>query len=317
MGMRQRVLSWPASTIDWGDRRPIIEAFRPCSGRIVTVLNAVDNLIELQLTLENELIGLDSAYGSHALYWLKWRALEQLHPDRRFNLLGIHPAGRRIFEYHALRASLPVSAQGWWDQHETQIREGILYTGSLESAFQIWWKRMTRLVGPWRWDMTPDEHQAFVSKIWGRPRWRLFERLYPVPWLETWKVQVSRRIPQGLYWMPPEQGGLAMGADTPHTLSKIPQAPAQTAESVTIVHSEMQAWLLTQPKASISGIYLGEGASDISPELLTQVYRVLEPDGRVIIWSHQIPNGSRDLQWMPLTEDYDGFLVGQPWIAIK
>ena len=77
--------------------------------------------------------------------------MNHFHPDRRLNLLGIHPGGRRIFEYHHLRPLLPQFAQEWWDLHEGKIREGLVGSGMEELSYQQWWNRLERWVDDGLW----------------------------------------------------------------------------------------------------------------------------------------------------------------------
>ena len=317
VGLMNESIDDKRCTIDWGDRRTVFSAFQECSGRLVCSMGASDTLLEMQKWFDFEVIAVSPYASEHALYWLKRSAVNHMHPDRRFNLLGIHPAGRRVFEYHSLRSDLPKFAQEWWDQQEGQIRTGILYSGALEISYQSWWERFERWVGIWNWENTLMEHQAHVLQLWKRPRWRLFDRLYSELWVDTWQTQISTQQIKGIYWLPPSYRTVDSYEDGPSSLS-----PKETTSSMSqlsdlrLIHDSMTHFLSSQSSSSISGIYLGE-LQHLSAELSKQVVRTLASGGRVLVWHHQKPKDEHGLRWSLYSSEYQGFLVGKPWVAIK
>ena len=114
---------------------------------------------------------------------LKFQAIRTLHPDNVYNLLGIHPSGRRVFVYHQLRNHLSAEARRWWDQHENIIREGLIKSGHQEiqqQRLKLWMRRL-RL----------SSHKMNVESLRGHKRWKLLQ-----PTLST----VSGSTPPEDFW---------------------------------------------------------------------------------------------------------------------
>lgn len=278
-------------------------------------MDAGDNAIELIYACRNSVDVISDSEIEHSLLWLKWQSLNQFHPDRRLNLLGIHPGGRRVFEYHHVRPFLPKFAQDWWDLHEGWIREGIMGSGTDELMYQQWWNRFERWVGRWPVGSSIDEQQRFVSQLFSRPRWRLFQRLNSSPWMSTWMEQIQKQLLQGLYWEPIHCRTLNSYQHAPRSLRPDVKM-TETFCRWTSHHTSMLKYLRSQPSNSAAGLYLGEGLT-CSMELGEELRRVLSVGAPVLLWQHSKPSDVQGFNWKLLSPHYTGFLAGRPWVAFK
>lgn len=301
--------------MDWADHTVVTSVFEKCSGTIISVMDAGDNVQELLLWCRASVDVISISEAEHALFWLKWQSVHHLHPDRRLNLLGIHPSGRRVFEYHHLRQFLPKFAQGWWDLHEGWIREGIIGSGIEEQYYQHWWTRMERWVGRWPTDISLEEHQHFVSQLFERPRWKVFQRLNLERWLSTWKQQIQHQNLSGLYWEPIFRRTVFSYQQAPTSLHPT-QRVAESTCHWTLYHTSMLTHLQSQSSNSAAGIYLGEHLV-WTRELGNEVLRVLKVGAPVLLWQHDRPLNIPELTWQEANLEHRGFLAGHPWVAVK
>lgn len=125
--------------------------------------------------------------------------IAELKPAPYAALLGLDPAGRRIWFYHHLRPLLPAAARAFWDAQEPAIRAGLVHSGRFERAC---------LTG---------------QRVWGRVPGRRLARLgLAAAWARSTGVRPARTFVD----VPPAEHGLGVH---PHVHARIRAALASTS----------------------------------------------------------------------------------------
>ncbi|MEC7985959.1 MAG: DUF3419 family protein, partial [Myxococcota bacterium] len=97
-----------------------------------------------------EIVVVESQESQRALVELKVQGMRHLRASGLQTLLGLNPAGRRVFLYHQMRPLLSQSARSYWDRHEESIRTGIL-EGDNGLPRSLFWMGFPR--SKYRWSM--------------------------------------------------------------------------------------------------------------------------------------------------------------------
>ena len=286
-------------TVDWEDSLIMQQVCRDLSGDWCALVGAGDTALSM-LPYVRTLTVLGYGDAQMALLELKAHSIAHLHPDNVYNLWGVHPSGRRVFVYHQLREVLSASTRGWWDRHESIIREGILQSGQLEQRHQElqgWIRKLncsTMDEQPIRW----GKRWSFLSKLFSDlPMSNLVE----VPWHSSWRHMMLNRewnidilqtgIPSlsytGMSEIQPQLHRLSFGQEY------------------------LGSWLSKQAPESKDGVYLGritqnvlmgsDGHERISNQLWDAIRTVLRPDGVVCCWQESNPDTDR-FRWETITD---------------
>ena len=273
--------------LDWEDAAAVLNACGPIEGDIVSIGGAGDIALSLLTKSSTSLTVICLSESERMLFELKLQAIRILHPDNVYNLLGIHPSGRRVFVYHQLRTHLSEEAQRWWDQHENIIREGLTESGEQEIRHQrlkLWMKRL-RL-------MTP---KMKVESLKRHKRWKLLE-----PILST----VSGSEPPDDFWsdtnpyahmMFHEQWSIDSIQTGAQTLSYAGMESIKQSKSpLNLVTGSFMGWMNTEPSHAFAIIYLGSlcelhQQQHTDSEFWSELSRVLSSTGMLLCWSSSEP----------------------------
>ena len=152
--------------------------------RVLSICSAGDNSFAFCLDKASEVVCIDLSQPQLALAELKWLALQELRQSGLLTLLGLNPAGRRVFLYHQLRKGLSPTALRWWDGNEHLIREGVLDSGRFEQYLGLFRTRILPLIHRRKTvdallalqDL--DEQRDFYKKRWNNFRWQGLFRIF-------------------------------------------------------------------------------------------------------------------------------------------
>lgn len=169
----------------WEDFAVLQQALKVQKGdSVLSICSAGDNSFALALNGASKVTCIDLSAPQLALAQLKWTAIKHLPVDEIYNLLGIHPGGRRVYAYHRIREKLPDWVRQYWDQHEDVIRMGLLSNGRFEKYLQTFGLKIL----PWIHSRKTIEHmrdlsdiglqKEFYEKKWNSWRWQGLFRLF-------------------------------------------------------------------------------------------------------------------------------------------
>ena len=169
----------------WEDFDVLQKALKVQQGdSVLSICSAGDNSFALALSGASKVVCIDLSAPQLALAQLKWAAIKHLPVDEIYNLLGIHPGGRRVYAYHLIRDKLPDWVRQYWDQHEDVIRLGVLQNGRFEKYLQTFglkilpWIHNRRTIEHMRELSDLQEQSAFYEKKWNSWRWQGLFRLF-------------------------------------------------------------------------------------------------------------------------------------------
>ena len=307
-------------TLDWEDSQISTNIFSECTGRIMTVAGAGDNASSLLGLNSSHVSVVASSPAAFALFELKIRSIQSLHPDNVYNIFGVHPSGRRVFVYHQLRTALSQSTRDWWDAHERIIREGLLMHGEVEqhnNVLRMWFRRL-RLY---------NRNGTIDKSKWNGRRSSLLAGRFPI-------VQSFQQMEESIYEQSPY---VHMVLSEVWDVSKIQHGPSSLSytgmEAIrqnkvpwSIECSSLEDWLLQQSKHSLEGVFLGpisEGPTissrRISRTIMNEatwmaLYNALSSTGRVLCWSTQKPT-NRHFTWLQFQGICQSMSLDLPWIG--
>ena len=152
--------------------------------RVLSICSAGDNSFAFCLDKAAEVVCIDLSLPQLALAELKWLALQELRQSGLLTLLGLNPAGLRVFLYHQLRDGLGPMARQWWDGNESLIREGVLDSGRFEQYLSLFRNRILPLIHRRKTvdallDLEDlDAQRHFYNKRWNNVRWQSLFRIF-------------------------------------------------------------------------------------------------------------------------------------------
>lgn len=314
-----------SQTVDWEDSQISTEIFSECTGRMMTVAGAGDNASSLLGMGFSHVSIVAANTATFALFELKVRSIQSLHPDNVYNILGVHPSGRRVFVYHQLRSALSQSTRDWWDEHEKIIREGLLLHGDVEQH-----NKMLRL---WFHRLRLYNRDGVIDKSkWNGRRGSVLAGRFPI-------VQSFQSMQDHIYEQSPY---VHMVLSEIWDISKIQNGPSSLSyagmERIrtnkvpwTIECENLEDWLRKQPKNSLEGVFLGPITEDkefsnqringvrngrtIDEPTWLALYNVVSSTGKVLCWSVQKPTNRR-FAWQQFQGTCRSVSSYFPWIGI-
>ena len=113
---------------------------------VLSVCAAGDNSFAMLIAGARTVTAIDLSGPQIALAKLKLAAAKNLDIDRFRSFLGLGSIGQRVFLYHELRSTLDDETRAYWDDHELQIREGLVGCGKFETYLSLFRQRALPLV---------------------------------------------------------------------------------------------------------------------------------------------------------------------------
>lgn len=303
-----------ARTLDWEDAQAVLDVCCTVQGAVVSVAGGGDIALSLLTKSFSSLTVVASNETERMLFELKLKAIQSLHPDNVYNLIGIHPGGRRVFVYHQLREALSSEAKLWWDRHENFIREGILESGQQEKHHQRLkkWMKWLRL----------NMETIPISSLQNHKRWTLLD-----PILRT--IIDSR--PHEDFWQndnPYAHMLLNHQWDVDLLQSRMPSLSYEGMQSIQrskmgllMITGSFSGWMETEPSGTMSIVYLGVLSDIIRTQSIDRnfwrkVSDLLLDNGAVLCWSPIQPSAAC-FRW----QQYEGLVrsvhSGLLWIGRK
>ena len=267
-------------TLDWEDARPVVDMCKSIQGSVASIGGSGDIALSFLTTSITSLTVMCLDESEKMLLELKLQAIRSLHPDNVYNLLGIHPSGRRIFVYHQLRTQLSHEAMRWWDLHESLIREGLVSSGEQEirhQRLQLWMRRL-RLV--------PNKMK--IGDLRRHKRWRLLD-----PILSTViKAQLSEEFLSDsnpyAHMLFHEEWSLDSIQTAAQTLSYSGiESIKNSGIPLCVVTGSFEGWMRTEPTDAFALVYLGslvelQRRQDIASEFWSELFRILSTTGMLL-----------------------------------
>ena len=126
----------------WEDHRVLEEALAISpEDDILSIGSAGCNVLALLLQQPRSIVAIDMSPAQMALMELKLAGIRHLEHGEFVRLLGVREADDRLQTYRSLRSELPETVRTYWDGHETQISEGIIHCGRLDTYFRVFHER--------------------------------------------------------------------------------------------------------------------------------------------------------------------------------
>ncbi len=301
-----------ARAVDWEDALAVLDVCDNVQGSVVSVAGAADIALSLLTKSFRSLTVVASNQTERMLFELKFRAIQSLHPDNVYNLLGIHPGGRRVFVYHQLREVLSEEARLWWDRYEDIIREGVIESGQQERRHQHFKRWMNRL--------RLNVEKIPINSLRQHKRWALLEPLLPqiidVRANETfWQddnpyAHMLLHQQWNVYAL--QSGALSLSYEGMESIQR-------SNMELLMVTGSLKEWMDTETSETFSVLYLGSlidlrQTQNIGPNFWNQVSNRLSDLGKVLCWSLTQPATS-SLRWQKYEERIRSVHSGVLWIG--
>ena len=300
--------------VDWEDAQAVLDVCGTVQGSVVSVAGAADIALSLLTKSFSSLTVVASNEAERMLFELKLKAIQSLHPDNVYNLLGIHPGGRRVFVYHQLREVLSAEAKLWWDRHENFIREGILESGQQEKHHQrlkTWMKRL-RL----------NTETIPLTSLQNHKRWTLLEPMLRTiidsqPHEDFWKDD----NPYAHMLLDHQWNVDLLQSEMPSLSYKGMQSIQRSKMGLLMITGSFGGWMETEPSGTMSIVYLGSLSDlirmqNIDRDFWRSVSDLLWENGAVLCWSPIQPSAVC-FRWQeyegPIRSVHSGLL----WIGRK
>ncbi|MCB0175725.1 MAG: DUF3419 family protein [Anaerolineae bacterium] len=169
----------------WEDADILLEALdiRP-GDTCLAIASAGDNALAMLSKHPGRVVALDFNPAQLACLELRVAAYRELSHTELLELIGSIPSQRRIALYRRCARHLSLSAREFWDNHQTQIMEGIGDAGKFERYFALFRRRLLPLVHSTEYieqlfeDKSPDLRRIFYDRRWNTWRWQLLFRLF-------------------------------------------------------------------------------------------------------------------------------------------
>lgn len=254
----------------WDDARTLLRALEPRGKRILVPGGAGDLVLAAVGAGAQEVIAADARPAQLALAELKLVAARTLPAPTLRSLLGLDPAGRRVFLYHYVRdgrveghgrppPGLSPRAAAWWNAHEDVVRRGIVDAGRREQAARL---LRQLLEGAGLAAGVADTLATGSPPTWAGRRWRAAVRYALGPLLpghaRDW---LTARLP-----LLAVQGGdpvrrlLAPESPVADWLQAVGLAALQGGGGVRFELGELSSALGRQAAGSLDAVYLGFAA---------------------------------------------------------
>ena len=288
-----------ARSIDWEDAQAVLDVCSNRNGTAMSVAAGGDIALSLLTKSFRSLTVVACNETERMLFELKLKAIQSLHPDNVYNLLGVHPGGRRVFVYHQLREVLSEEGRLWWDQYEDFIREGVLGIGQQENRHQrlkVWMKRLRlstdkisigALKKHKRWTVLEP---ILYKSVGARPNDTFWEEDNPYAHMllhQQWNVDIL------------QSGVLSLSYEGMRSIQR-------SSMELLMMTGSFKGWMDTEKLGTFSIVYLGS-LSDMrrtettDQNFWTHLSSLLIEDGFVLCWS-QIQPSTSSFQW----EQYGG-----------
>ena len=299
-------------SLDWEDVQSVLDVCSNRNGIAMSVAAGGDIALSLLTKSFSSLTVVACNETERMLFELKLKAIQSLHPDNVYNLLGVHPGGRRVFVYHQLREVLSEEGRLWWDQYEDFIREGVLDIGQQESRHQrlkVWMKRLRlstdkisfgSLKEHKRWALLEPILHKIVG---GRPSDTFWEDDNPYAHMllhRQWNVDIL------------QSGVLTLSYEGMQSIQR-------STMELCMMTGSFKGCMDAEKCGTFSIVYLGS-LSDmrrmetIDQNFWTQLHSLLIEDGTVLCWSQSQPSTSV-FQWYQYEGPIRSVHSGVLWIG--
>lgn len=167
----------------WEDPQIDRSAFNINSEDIVfTITSGGCNALTFLLDNPKKIISLDLNPHQNYLLELKIAAMKRLSYDEVLQLFGIRNSGSRVLLYKDSRDLLSNNAQMFWDNHQKEIRKGLIHSGRYEKYMRLLRRVLIILIGKTTIDKLFDasaknEKENIYAEKWDNLRWKIFTRV--------------------------------------------------------------------------------------------------------------------------------------------
>lgn len=302
---REVVHARPVSAWTWRDPAVAVEALGARAyGHALTADVGGDLAFALAIAGAASVTHAAPGLSAFALAELKLVAARELPVEGYRCLLGLDPAGRRVFFYHLLRSVLSEPSRAFWDRNEELIRLGLATCGTLErhvEGFRLRALPLAHRAATVERALSitdPVEAKAFFAGTWDSAAWRAACRA----WFAS-PVHRALGLPAfGSGWLgrlvehagtcPPATNFLAhfalrgalpdLEAAWPQLSTRGHEALASAARRVHLVQADPAALLSERGADTFEAVVL-DAVSPASP-VLSAATRRLRAGARVVAW---------------------------------
>lgn len=174
MGSFYSRLSYSFGNEDWKTEHQALK-IQP-SDRVVCITASGDRPLNLLTSDCKEILALDTNPIQNHLLCLKKTALQELPYDEYLAFLGATQTRHRRDLFEKLKSQLPKDSLNYWQQHQANLINGVLYEGAVEKRLKILSHliRMVRRKKIERLFSFNDiaKQKDFVQKSWDSKSWR-------------------------------------------------------------------------------------------------------------------------------------------------
>jgi S-adenosylmethionine-diacylglycerol 3-amino-3-carboxypropyl transferase len=157
----------------WEDHRLVEEGLAiDANDDVLCIGSAGCNALNLLLRGPRSVVAVDMNPAQTAVVELKVAAIRSLEWEQFVGLLGITAHDDRLALYERLRPALSPTARTWWDSHETEVRDGLHWSGRLEGYFRGFQRTVLPLVH------SPEMVARLLAQDDGEAQLRFFDEAF-------------------------------------------------------------------------------------------------------------------------------------------
>ena len=131
----------------WEDADILVEALNvQPRERVFSIGSAGDNSFSLLMNNPELVLAVDINEVQLHLIELKKAAFKSLNYTDFLQFLGFSKSTKRGDLYTSVKGALPIESANYWDNNLTQIENGIIYEGKFEKYFELFRKKVLRIL---------------------------------------------------------------------------------------------------------------------------------------------------------------------------
>lgn len=169
----------------WEDPEILLEALDIKEGDIcLSIASAGENSFALLTRNPGKVTAVDLNSVQLKLVELKKAAFLSLEYEEMLEFLGFRDSERREEYFQRVRKELLEETADYWEKNLDLIKKGIINTGRFDNFFQIFRKKILRLVHSSKRveelleKKSKEERYEFYNKKWNNFRWRFLFRIF-------------------------------------------------------------------------------------------------------------------------------------------
>ncbi len=169
----------------WEDVDILLEGLNAEQGKkILSIGSAGDNSFSLLITNPETVVVVDISKVQLYLIELKKAAYLHLTYLEFLGFLGFREWPNRIKLFHTLKTSLSEDAKAYWENHITDIVNGIIYLGKFENYFHLFRTKLLPFIHSKQTvenlfeQNSAEDQNSFYNQHWNNWRWKFLFNIF-------------------------------------------------------------------------------------------------------------------------------------------